>query len=440
MTTITLSPAKQLASAMGAPGEKSLLHFSLEAPDKVRTCGDIVYARLHVKPGEKPLKTKYLRVSLKGKITHAIRTEKAGHDNYHYGKVYLFAVSTTLLDSETIVSTPRAWDLAFEFPWHACPHPSQEDYARSHPRFLVQAGPEHRLPPSCNFNYGSPIRIRYYLEAEYTREVGPLTTTESEKCTVHFCPPLENLSPPPGLTTDESQRLVFQSRLWGSKGVDQAQISATAPSACVIGTQIPIDLHLSYDGGATPVKIGLMQIVVRLVDSCSLRIPASVLTLGRDLDQTDEQVLPLLSKTLAVPITIHDGMRLNDVVPILLRRTVGTSYTTFAVRRDFRLEVDVKLQCLGKKRQFNILRHPLIVYPSYEIHRTVPTTIPDPAEHVDAAEVPQGQGKLEEENQFKPPRFSEDTLPPYERDCRGTDESSDPFAGDAEEQDGGSRQ
>ena len=411
-------------------------YLTLENGDQLHalhTSGDTIRGKVHLRPfGNESLSVTNLRVNFKCKARTLITVHSNNASSHrtsttHKSSVYLFWFSAEVVSRSITVNSHHSWDVEFQFPWTAMPHPTQISFG-ANPAFPHQVG--HRLPPTWSRDcHGHTQSVEYYLEAIMNRQGRMIDHKNKDRIPLFFCPPLDIPDPAPFRQMGRAGYIMRTSRLldpvkkaerygfrertkriFSSNQDPSARfvVKASAPTVCCVGDVLPINLHVTYNQNSSTApeqpEISINNFYVRLNDYVQYRVPITRFFGDSELCKDSDNKINVAGKIVSVLAKkiVYDGMSLNEITPLRLSPALGPSFATFSISRNYVLKVSAVFNCAGKNYDLVLLRHLLTVHPARTLYRPLPGASPSLMQPLEAPVYGDEDG--------------DETLPPYKRD------------------------
>ncbi|KAI4257075.1 MAG: hypothetical protein LQ352_001789 [Teloschistes flavicans] len=380
-------------------------YFTLDngdQPDAIHTCGDIVQAKLHMSPQyDESLTVSNVSVKFTGEVRTLITTGSGNDSRTYRASTSLFCFSTDIASRRAItINSHQTWDVAFQFPWAVLPHPSQEVFG---PSSAFPHEPHHRPPPSWRQQCYSRIQsVDYYLEATTIRHGRIMNHNDLEQLAIHFCPPLDIPDPSPSYISGPKDTIMRTSRILDPEKSNEHYgfitrskdffsssnrnpsavftLEASAPTVRCLGDQIPISLRLSYIENSSTApqqpEVTMSSLYARMSEVTRYRVAMKQLIGGpRELSRQVKTKIVIAERRFGRRV-VYDRMRLDELAPLWLPSTVGPSFATFSISRQYILKISAKFNCAGKDYDIVLVNHPLTVHPARAMYRPLPGALP----------------------------------------------------------------
>ncbi|KAL8671572.1 MAG: hypothetical protein Q9168_003934 [Polycauliona sp. 1 TL-2023] len=404
-------------------------YFTLEngdRPDIMHTSGDIIQAKFHLDPlqGES-MSVSNITVNFKCEVSTLITTGSGKDSRTYKHSAYLFCYSTVIINHNPItINSPKVWSVSFQFPWQVQPTETQISL-HANPKFPYQAG--DRLPPTWRrLCTGNPQSVRYYLESTMTRSGRIINHNDVDQIPLLFSPLLDIPSPDPyhcfGMNEniirtswqlDPAKHHGFRERTKAFFAYDDDtptasfSVTASTPTVCCVEDRLPIKLHITYNEKTSTAPeqpaVTITGFYVRINDYIQYRVPYDKLLSKHDMVRESNVKISIGRYSNAREHIVYDGLSLDEWGSLSLPPSVGPSFSTFSVRREYTLKVSANLSCAGKSFEVVVIKHPLTVHPHRSLYRGLPgpsTSVAQPGASISKGDV--GHGGRDE-----------DQLPPY---------------------------
>lgn len=300
-------------------------------------------------------------VELKGKFR--IQSGR-GQDDRSYDVEMLGQRKTLFQGPFKLRASTYIYDFSFEFPGHF-EHDFKEFVEDAFFPGQTKASP-HPLPPTsededirsgrCSISYTIAVKIPktfgawedkvfvYFTPCRTRRSPAPLPKSSTDYATLQRQFRLSNEGIPRSLTRRESMKEAFRHQ--AETSTIKFSLSVLAPTAIVIGNPYEIIVSLISDdthlGNSMP-GFQIKEYGLSLKSRTDVRAPGATW----DTECFLESLIPLSSGRLDLPLAINVPTELDGLFP-LNHYYAPPSFTSFAIRRTYALELKATISCMGE--------------------------------------------------------------------------------------------
>lgn len=368
-----------------------MAYLHMDVPQTRFKAGDTLTGTVCLR-GKEDADVQTIMVSLVGRCKSKF-TRSTGQSTITYrGRAPLFYARQVLFTGPYTLRPGHSWDFSFKFP-HQCMSTSQDPFKQQGPFNL---DPSQSLPPSFTDNhhvYGwsTECFVSYQLEARLisskTKIFGSGETESNRRLEFFITRDSEN--PEPNFTTAtrsfsiasvalepgrEDAPLTIKEKLkssWSSKKLPLAKfkLQMLVPSIAVVSKPLPLILKLDHDieGSTTMARpmVRLRKCSVELRASTKAQCIRNAIFSDGDVQRTWESSLSIGSYDFSgrtEPLT--ENLDLGKLLGLGIQKHHKPNFTTFNMRRDYKLCIKVTFECAQKTFKVDFWNYQITLLPA----------------------------------------------------------------------------